>query len=375
MKSNYLSQISSLKATLSGKTAEVNSLKEAVGDAERRVGEALENLRDERGARESMQADKDDWEKRGKEMENVLRSVKQEIMREEREKDSLSSRLEECERKREEAETRIAEAESRTAGLLAASESNASMNHGDSADNSRNSSKDVEAAVEKVARELHALYKSKHETKVSALKKSYEARWEKKVKELEAKLEDTSREIEELRIGRDSTMSGVVPRLPSAMDVEQQQERAELVQQAEEQKAKLLGLASEVASIKKDNFQLRNDLEKERNEKGDLVGAVEELLMIQAAAQAGDPVASNGLENLRGSISRASGLRGPGFTSRMPGPNLTATPSNGRSEHHLTQTNSTGSTGRSHSRGNSGIGGARSGIMSNIERMGRGRGD
>ncbi|KAH0165326.1 hypothetical protein KCU82_g6711, partial [Aureobasidium melanogenum] len=49
MKSQYQSQISSLKATLSGREAEVDSLKKAVGDAERRVGEALENLREEKG--------------------------------------------------------------------------------------------------------------------------------------------------------------------------------------------------------------------------------------------------------------------------------------------------------------------------------------
>ncbi|KAG9542684.1 hypothetical protein KCU97_g21980, partial [Aureobasidium melanogenum] len=51
MKSQYQSQISSLKATLSGREAEVDSLKKAVGDAERRVGEALENLREEKGQR------------------------------------------------------------------------------------------------------------------------------------------------------------------------------------------------------------------------------------------------------------------------------------------------------------------------------------
>ena len=37
LKSNFLSEISSLKASLSGKEAEVQSLKTAVGDAEKRV--------------------------------------------------------------------------------------------------------------------------------------------------------------------------------------------------------------------------------------------------------------------------------------------------------------------------------------------------
>ncbi|MCV5163677.1 hypothetical protein OFB65_25305, partial [Escherichia coli] len=39
LKSGFLSEISSLKASLSGKEAEVTSLKTAVSDAEKRVGE------------------------------------------------------------------------------------------------------------------------------------------------------------------------------------------------------------------------------------------------------------------------------------------------------------------------------------------------
>lgn len=58
LKSTFLSQISSLRATLNGKEAEVNSLKEAVTDAERRVGEAQEEIRDQRGLKESLQAEK-----------------------------------------------------------------------------------------------------------------------------------------------------------------------------------------------------------------------------------------------------------------------------------------------------------------------------
>ncbi|OAR01258.1 hypothetical protein LLEC1_07433, partial [Akanthomyces lecanii] len=52
LKSGFLSEISSLKASLSGKEAEVQSLKTAVGDAEKRVGESLEKLREESAQRE-----------------------------------------------------------------------------------------------------------------------------------------------------------------------------------------------------------------------------------------------------------------------------------------------------------------------------------
>ena len=66
LKSTYLSEISSLKASLSGREAEVESLKKAVGDAERRVGEALETMREEHSAREHAEKEKSEWEKKGK---------------------------------------------------------------------------------------------------------------------------------------------------------------------------------------------------------------------------------------------------------------------------------------------------------------------
>ena len=56
VKSQFQSQLSSLTASLSGKEAEVDSLARAVADAERRVGEAQETVRDERSAREHAEA-------------------------------------------------------------------------------------------------------------------------------------------------------------------------------------------------------------------------------------------------------------------------------------------------------------------------------
>lgn len=55
LKSGFMSEISSLKATLSGKEAEVASLKKAVADAERRVGEALEEVRNEAARKEALE--------------------------------------------------------------------------------------------------------------------------------------------------------------------------------------------------------------------------------------------------------------------------------------------------------------------------------
>ncbi|KAL3960895.1 hypothetical protein ACCO45_006012 [Purpureocillium lilacinum] len=212
LKSGFLSEICSLKASLSGKEAEVQSLKAAVGDAEKRVGESMEQLREERALKEHLTAEKEDWEKRGREMESVLRKVREEIVHGQQERDELEQKLDESEKRREAAEMLHQEAESKMAGMRAGKDSdkgNSSPEKAAAASPASNNNKEVEIAVERVARELHALYKSKHETKVAALKKSYESRWEKKVRELESRLEELADENDRLRIGRDATMTKV----------------------------------------------------------------------------------------------------------------------------------------------------------------------
>lgn len=370
LKSSFLSQISSLRATVSGKEAEINSLKDAVGDAERRVGEALEELRNEKGVRESLQAGKLDWEKREEEMQGVLRSVKQEIMREEQEKEQLRLDLEKGERQREEAEARAIDAESKAAGLRTPSSTPAAGGTDAAAHN-----KTVDAAVERVAQELHTLYKNKHEDKVKALKKSYQARWEKKIHDLESRLDELNRENEELRIGRDATFSGVFPASanPPAEDAAKAQAegqaRAVEAQRFEQQAARLAGLEAEINSVKKDNRQLLSQLESSRVEMADLVAATEE--MMQLSSQAAAPVlqshatdsmttpSSNTLvESMRAPFSRShsSGLKAPGSgfagESRIGRMNL----------------------GGGDARDRSGSAAGRSGMMRNIERMGSGRG-
>jgi chromosome segregation ATPase len=119
LKSSFLSEISGLKASLSGKEAEVQSLKAAVGDAEKRVGDSLEQVREERNLKNQLAAEKDEWEKRGREMEAILRNVKEEIVHGEREREGLEGRLEESERRREAAEMMAQEAESKMAGMKA----------------------------------------------------------------------------------------------------------------------------------------------------------------------------------------------------------------------------------------------------------------
>ncbi|KAL8747647.1 MAG: hypothetical protein Q9190_000494 [Brigantiaea leucoxantha] len=389
LKSTFLSQISSLRATVSGKEAEVHHLKTAVEDAERRVGEALESVREERGAKESLQAEKNDWQNRDKEMASVLRSVKEEIIHEQHEHERLSQRFETSEKQREEAEAKLVKAESKIAGLqsaaAAASSAPPSVNgatsdgtstSGGVADPARG--QHVEAAVEKVARELHALYRSKHENKVAALKKSYEARWEKKIKDLESRISTLSTENEELRAGRDATMSTVLPPLPNKIEHEGQLEkenedsvryRREETEAREQEKARLDQLEREMQTAKEENESLKIQLGNERREMAELVRATEEMMQLSLVSNGSgdstvlDPQRPSGLENLKGSFSKASSAA---VVSGLKQPNVGI----GLGESRIGRMGRTGS-------GSAtvvvpGIG--RSGIMGNIERMGRGRG-
>lgn len=370
IKSTFLSQISSLRATVSGKEAEINSLKDAVGDAERRVGEAMEELRNEKGMRESLEAGKLDWEKREEEMQGVLRSVKAEIMKEEQEKEQLRQSLEESERKREEAEARAIDAESKAVGLRTPS----SVPPKDGTDAAAHN-KTVDAAVERVAQELHTLYKNKHEDKVKALKKSYQARWEKKIHDLESRLDELSRENEELRIGRDATISCLIPAsaIPSAANEAKtktdSQVRAADAQRFEEQAARLAGLEAEVKSVKDDNSRLLDQLENARTETANLVAATEEMMQLsmQAPPPPLEPCESEGAvlthgstDSSRSTFSRSlSGLKAPG-TGFLGG------------ESRIGRMNPGASGGDVRDRSGSAAG--RSGMMRNIERMGSGRG-
>jgi len=375
LKSNFLSEISSLKASLSGKEAEVQSLKAAVGDAEKRVGESQEQLREEQTIKEQLTAEKEGWENRGREMESVLRKVKEEIVESQREQEELEQKLEESEKRREAAEMLHQEAESKIAGMRAGKDTEKSSP--EKPKSASDTNHEVEIAVERVARELHALYKSKHESKVTALKKSYETRWEKRVHELESKISELVEENERLRASQDTTMF----RVDSA---EVEERKAQAVRDSatiKELNADIQRLEAVVQTVQLDNESLRSMLERERVEKGELVQLAEEMMSMQSfVAQTPKPepqqqiqrpqsVSRNpherqherepeaktpkrSADHFRSSVSRASGLRAPGSGLRAP--------------HERTK--STGGLPRP--------GGARSGIMSSIEKMGnyRGRG-
>ncbi|KAJ5634870.1 Central kinetochore-associated [Penicillium herquei] len=381
LKSGFMSEISSLKATLSGKEAEVASLKTAVGDAERRVGEALEEIRNEAARREAIEIEQAEWDRRGKDMERVLQSVRAELEDGERERDRLTRKADEAERSKEQLEGRIVELETQlsTARSSASSQAASAPGSRKSSQSAEDTAREVQDAVEKVARELHTLYKSKHETKVAALKKSYESRWEKRLRESENKLNAARAENERLKVEYDATSSDSMAAANASMIARENDEH-----EAEKRvfEAQIKGLQQEMASLKEDSERLRADLKTERAEKGELVAAVDEWLAIQQGPSAPaqqerqssvvSAVSSAGLpaedshateeppaEPFRRSITRpgSSGIRPPATAEKK---NRFGAP---------------GGHARGNSGGKSGIAvftPGRGGIMSSIERMGRG---
>ncbi|KAB8338736.1 hypothetical protein FH972_021681 [Carpinus fangiana] len=347
LKSSYLSEISSLKASLSGRDAEVASLKRAVGDAERRAGEAMETTREERNRAEHAETEKIEWEKKGKEIEQVLKSVKEEFLQEEREKDDLQQRLEESNRAREDAELRLAEA--LTKANVAQSEVGSAIGDAPATEAlvAQRVAQQLDEKMENLARELHSVYKKKHETKVATLKKTYEARSEKKCHELQVKIDELGRQVEELQASKDATLSEELPAGLMHGSRERAAEVARLDEQKseiEEQKARIAGLLNEVSSVKSSHDFLLQELERERVEKGELVAAVDEMLLLQADAGA-TPGAAEVVEDFRRSISRPTGLRTPSVASESK-------------------------IGRANSSIPSRSGSTKSRMMSNIERMG-----
>ncbi|KAF7187782.1 hypothetical protein HII31_10884 [Pseudocercospora fuligena] len=349
LKSSYLSQISSLKATLSGREAEVESLKRAVGDAERRVGEAQEALRDEKNKREYAEQEKAGWERRGQEVENVLKNVKEEVLKSEAEKEELARKVEEAERRAEEAEARSAKAEEQFADALAA---RANSGDGDAKAMEEQVQRlvavQIDSKIEAVSRELHSVYKEKHERKVATLKKSYEARAEKKLAEMQSRLNELEKQNVDLIAAKDATFSGPVTDTTAFIEAE-----ADLKAQLEEQRAHLARIESEMQTSREHQQELERQLEQERIEKGDLVAAVDEMLLLQSE-QGPAQGAMAVVEDFRKSVSRppsamSSGLRAPG--SGLPAP------------------------GGSKIGGVSRVGsGGKGGMMSRIEKMGRAHG-
>lgn len=290
LRSELQSKISGLEATLSGKEAEVKALTRAITDAEVRAGKVSEDLRGERAAREEIEHAKEEMERRSREMEEVLREIKQNAFVEEREREKLRRQAEEAERNTEEAEVKILELnaslETLRSNRLNATPSPAK--HPATPGGTIDVDTAVKNATESVARELHALYKTKHERKVADLKVSYEKRWVKQVDTLRAELKASQDEVVKLQTEKEATMSGVVPGQSDALfKMEGQIEELrrwneDLTAQKKVVEAESAGLQSQVETLTGETMSLRNELQQERVEKGELVAQIDEFLLLKA---------------------------------------------------------------------------------------------
>lgn len=300
-KSQFQSQISSLTASLSGKDAEVESLSRAIADAERRVGEAQEAVREERSTREYAEAQMEDWKKKGEEVQTILLDVQSELARNDEERDQLFARLAEAEKRAEDAENRSTELEAR---LIEAESKNVDMTTFINNDEDENkkiySETDCQSAiaekVNEVARDLHAAYKAKHEKKIKALKENYQKKADERCKELRVQITKLERHIGDAEDRRDDTFSkfdeiGTKSNGPcetcvrnAAMGPASNPEDLHSLEvqrsEIESLKAKLAGLQSELHSLRKSQQTLLEDLEAERVEKGELVAAAEQMLVL-----------------------------------------------------------------------------------------------
>jgi chromosome segregation ATPase len=272
-------------------------------------------------------------------MENVLREVRQEIMIGEREREKLRKQGDDAEKRAEEQEVKILELQTMLESSRRQNSVSPSKGSGSLAPTGLAAEIDsaVKDATERVARELHSLYKSKHETKVEALKKSYAARWEKQVRELQESLKSAKDEIVKMQTERDATMSGVVPGQAQMLEG-LQREKEEMQAEKSMLHARIKGLEEESSTMRAENEDLRQNLDKERAEKGELVAQVDLFLSIEAdmgskASTAGEekPIeAPSPSKELRTSLSGGrprpiSMLKPPGkFTGTgIPGPGKT----------------------------------------------------
>ncbi|KAK6353065.1 hypothetical protein TWF696_005055 [Orbilia brochopaga] len=332
VKSQFLAQIAQLKAEIAGKDVQVKTLKESVSDAERRASNGIVELRQVREELEDMSARTmvieskladagravHELQEQVEEGDKQLEEAKNERDCYKQERDSFKKEIDELRRENEQVSDALLQTKQELASskkdLIVERQKRSSLpnsparGHGgnnvdveaavEKAVAAANATKDMEIsqAVEKVAKELHTLYKSKHEQKVTALKQSYAKRWEKRVNELEAKNSeltsannDLSNKIMKLEEENEEhfNLSGPVV---SSKDLEHQQMEIEK-------------LEAKVAKTQEEVKNLQEELALERQEKSELVLAVDELLALGGVPS----VSENGMDSLRGSISRASG--------------------------------------------------------------------
>lgn len=287
LKSGYLSQISSLKASLSGREAEVAALKRAVGDAERRVGEAHESLREETAAREHAEQETKAWEQRHLDLKSALDGAKEEYLQNEKERHDLLLRLEAAEKKIGDAEDRAEEAEQRaveTVGKVTALPS-PTADPSAALYTAEQVRQQIDSKIQALSSELHSIYKKKHLTKVAGLKKGFEDKLKKSVAELRHEIAALKKTISDLQKTPPKSSSPDLSAQLADLQARYRDAQKQLEQlhaELETERATVTGLNEQIKSAQASTEILIGELEKERVEKGELVAAVDEMLLLQA---------------------------------------------------------------------------------------------
>ncbi|KAL7266184.1 hypothetical protein RUND412_011280 [Rhizina undulata] len=325
LKSEFQTQISQLRAELNGREAEICGLRDAVREAEGRCGGLREEMK---LLQEKFHLERESWDGIKQEMGDLFEVVKREkeVLSEElavktsqvreinreveeriKEVEEKEKELDEANRKLENqtftteellqrvklAEEEAAKAKEETLATKEASSENPAGAGGIVA-------KDTQTEIERVARELHSLYKAKHETKVAALKKSYEARWEKKVLVLQTDVSNLTKRNEELEKELEERRQELSNESPPSYSAPSHHVPPSSSSSAEKD--------LEIQKLQREVVELRSLLEIERKEKGELVGAVEEMLSIQAQVHAEGRIEPDVKERMSRSMRRVSGM-------------------------------------------------------------------
>jgi DNA repair exonuclease SbcCD ATPase subunit len=314
LKATFNSQVAQLKAQLSGREVEVDGLRTAVEETEARCAELSNILKDQK---EKFEEEKRAWEEVKVELRELFEAEKAE-------KESISSRLvekeiavetlhgelgekdtevknlkkrlrdteDELERTREEVIRVKTEADTAAAATPVAPLSAPAIFDEEAAD------RRTQETVERVARELHNLYKARHETKVASLKKRYESRWENQVAALQQQVEALSRKNEELtkeleqksveqlkadmefapvKVGGDEAAEAAKAREEEAAKREEAAKARE-----EEAKKREEAAAKREEELMKRVTALEKQLDEEREERNGVIALADELLALHS---------------------------------------------------------------------------------------------
>lgn len=288
-------EISALKESSDLRDTEINSLQERLLDSEKKVAEAMRCMQQESELRKDAEGARDEWRHRTGRLQKEMDSILLDAFEKDRHEKELMNKVDEVEGVNQKLQEKVSSLERE---LLMTRESLQSVRTSSKlADNSRSEitqeyvEKQVGEAVTKVAGDLHTVYKEKHESKVAALKKSYAARWDKRIKDIETKLSAALEENTQLRSSH-STKPLTESRSTNTSVEEGEdkltQERAKHFEEKRVLEARVDGLTRELSDVNDHVEALQAELKTERMEKDELVATVEEWLSIPMPGPEGE---------------------------------------------------------------------------------------